>query len=114
MERCSSFVGAYMEEPSQVIASSNEDDNELELEDVGEREVLRQTRYGEKAPANIGLAELWCNNSFEEALVTKVPDLEEYFSEFDTDAWDRIRLCRTYANYLAQKTRQTTKRVKKE
>jgi len=32
-----------------------------------------------------------------------VPDLHEYFNQFNTDAKRRIAMCRTYANYLAQR-----------
>lgn len=42
----------------------------------------------------------------------KEVSLEEYFALLGTDTWDRIRLCRTYANYLAAGLGRERKRAK--
>jgi len=42
-----------------------------------------------------------------------VPDLDEYFGNFDLDETQQIAICRTYANYLAQKVRSRWGNVKK-
>lgn len=42
-----------------------------------------------------------------------VPDLDDYFSHFDLDETQQIAICRTYANYLAQKVRSRWGNVKK-
>ena len=51
--------------------------------------------FGWKRP--VSQIDLWCDEELES------PDLDEYFNKFALDEHERIRLCRTYANYLAQK-----------
>lgn len=55
----------------------------------------------------------------DEQYVSECPDLNEYFSNFELDETQVIAMCRTYANYLAQRIRsrlprhlQKVKRVK--
>lgn len=68
---------------------------------------------GYKVPVSYTQADLWR----EEEEEPEEPDLEEYFTRCGTDWCDRIKLCRTYANYLAaahQPKRGPAKRMKKE
>lgn len=41
------------------------------------------------------------------------PDLDEYFDQFGLTDQERIGMCRTYANYLAQKVRTRLPRTPK-
>lgn len=43
----------------------------------------------------------------------EVATLPEYFDKLDVDTWDRIRLCRTYANYLAASLKTPSKKQRK-
>ncbi len=95
-------------------------DSDVPQEDVDERAVLTRATMGIKQPVGINMSDLWCDEEEEEAImedaiVRESPDLGAYFAEFPSvDAWDRIRLCRTYANYLTQMIpKSSTKRRKK-
>lgn len=71
------------------------------------------TRVAEKRPraGNMGAYAMWHPKGQDSDLVVQEdPDLEEVFSAADTDVYHRIRICRTYANYLAAKLK--TKRTK--
>jgi len=39
------------------------------------------------------------------------PDLGEYFSNFDLDDFQIIALCRTFANYVAQRKKATKRKL---
>ncbi len=65
--------------------------------------MLRTTTRGvaTKEPRMISQEELWCDEAIYDDPEPKGVDLEVYFTKREVDAWNRIRLCRTYANYLA-------------
>ncbi len=52
---------------------------------------------------------LECEEEYEEEDVLGQPDLGDYFGQWDMPPASEIALCRTYANYLAQKTKVVKK-----
>jgi hypothetical protein len=92
------------EQPAPCACSASEAGSEEE--EVPE--MVRTQAVACKAPREISLNALWNNDPVDDS-----PDLEGYFSLFGTDAWDRIRLCRTYANYLAASCPRAPKRARK-
>lgn len=97
--------------------SSGSEDAEAELPQGGVPGVTTEPYFDEPEPLNRGLAVAgkqplltsWHMEEDEEE-----PDLAEYFNRFEADTMTRIRLCRTYANYLAASRSRGMKRGRKE
>lgn len=67
------------------------------VDEVSE-ESVHAPKVGEKRPRSNFL---YCEEEAE-----PVPDLHAYFSEYELPNADVIRMCRSYANYLASQRRQ--------
>jgi len=74
-----------------------------DMEDADEEIIENDKRY--KADFKRSLQ---CDEKYDQAVLAG-PDLNDYFSHFDLTEFQVIAMCRTYANYLAQKARTTAK-----
>lgn len=100
--------GVPFDGPVEVCSRSVSEGEDAPESD--EAAALAPTVAG-KRPRSAVCEQLWHPEGQEEDLcVLPDPDLEEVFSAADTDLHHRIRICRTYANYLAAKLK--TKRMK--
>lgn len=87
------------------VASEQDPDAEFP-DDVEEVPPLKRSRaVAGKQPRYVdalGLSQLW-EEAEEEA--EQQPDLKSYFEDFGLSKPQQVRLCRAYANLLAQETR---------
>lgn len=85
-------------------AADGDDDDEVEQDSSGAPEQIAC-----KGPATYDLTGAswtpWRHVPDQE----EEPDLEAYFNTLGVTVPDRIRLCRTYASYLAQRTKKRKK-----
>lgn len=84
-----------------------------ECADDGDDDVEQDSSGGEvvacKAPASYDLSGASWTPWRQVPDEVDEPDLEAYFNQLGVTIPDRIRLCRTYASYLAQKTKKRQK-----
>lgn len=89
-------LSQYIDDEAEEFEEIDEDDDEeevLDLEDQAEKDLERKRDLAR-----------WKEEELEEG-----PDLGEYFAEFDLTEQQQIAMCRTYANYLAQRCRARAK-----
>lgn len=92
-------LSQFVDDEAEEFEEIDEDD-----EDGLEELVMESERYGERDLERKRELARWRDNSVEEG-----PDLGEYFAEFDLTEQQQIAMCRTYANYLAQRCRARAK-----
>jgi len=91
--------------PPSIDLYDLDGDEEEEMEEVDE-EIVEHDR-GQKREFQTRMI---CGEEYENH---DEPDLAEYFDQFDLDETQVIAVCRTYANYLAQRVRSRWGNVKK-
>lgn len=84
------------------IDAQPEEEEELFEEDEGDEEILQHQQGWKRS--------LRCEEKYEDFR----PDLAVYFAEFGLTEQQQIAMCRTYANYLAQKVRAAMKEKRTE
>lgn len=93
----------YSQGFESVLGSEGDDDDDVDGEEA-DPEILENA----KDYAAEFLKRMRCEEEIEEE-----PDLQGYFSQWDLDETQVIAICRTYANYLAQRVRSRWGNVKK-
>ncbi|AXH75937.1 MAG: hypothetical protein [Cressdnaviricota sp.] len=95
------YVGAAGKAPYSLGSGllSDEDDDDVEDEEDEDKEIIEHNNERKRTFVEA----LKCKEDYEEFF--NEPDLAEYFSKFEMSNFQIIAMCRTYANYLAQKER---------
>lgn len=94
------YVGAAGKAPYSLGSGLLSDEDEDDVEDEHEDEEIIEHNNERKRTF---VEALKCKEDYEEFF--NEPDLAEYFSKFEMSNFQIIAMCRTYANYLAQKER---------
>lgn len=89
----------------ESVLGSDDDEGAEDVDEDADPEILEN----HKEYAADFLKRMRC----EEGIEPEEPDLQEYFAQWDLDETQVIAICRTYANYLAQRVRSRWGNVKK-